>query len=93
MVCHHCFQQVLFYEEVHVGVRVIPLGLRPAIRLSVWTTKRLAKLNRLLKREGGYSEAEVNIICFVSWVSWVYELSMLHIHRSFYIFVFLFQKI
>ena len=93
MVCHHCFQQVLFYEEVHVGVRVILLGLRPANRLTVWTTKRVAKLNHLLKTKGGYSEAKVNIICFVSWVSWVCELSMLHIHRSFYIFVFLFQKI
>jgi hypothetical protein len=87
------FSKVLFYEQVYVRIRVIPLSLRPAIRLSVWTTKRLAKLNHLLKRQGGYSEAEVNIICFVSWVSWVCELSMLHIHRSFYIFVFLFQKI
>ena len=74
------------------GIRVIPLSLCPAIRLSVWTNKRVAKLNRLLKKLGGYSSAEVNIICFVSWASWVCELSKLHIHRSFYIFAFFLKK-
>ena len=74
------------------GIRVIPLSMHPAIRLSVWTNKRVGKLNCLLKKLGGYSSAEVNIICFVSWALWVCELSMLHIHRSFYIFAFLFKK-
>ena len=82
-----------YQGSVVAGMRAIPFSKRPAIRLSVWTKKMVAKLNRLLKTLGGYNSAQVNILCFVSWALLVCELSMLHIHKSFYIFVFLFQKI
>ena len=74
-----------YQGSVVAGMRAIPFSKRPAIRLSVWTKKMVAKLNRLLKTLGGYNSAQVNILCFVSWALLVCELSMLHIHRSFYI--------
>jgi hypothetical protein len=74
-----------YQGSVVAGMSAIPFSKRPAIRLTVWTKKMVAKLNRLLKTLGGYNSAQVNILCFVSWALLVCELSMLHIHMSFYI--------
>uniref|UniRef100_A0A2N9EEQ5 Aminotransferase-like plant mobile domain-containing protein n=1 Tax=Fagus sylvatica TaxID=28930 RepID=A0A2N9EEQ5_FAGSY len=53
------FLQVLFYDKVVAGLRVLPLSKRPPIRLSVWTQRRVKLLQHYLKRQGGYNKAKL----------------------------------